>query len=291
MAEEIWDLLTLGSPPDWIDGQYVTVSLTIPPNTAPTAASGAVTIDEDTTYAFSVSDFNFMDADGDELRSVEITTLETSGDLKLDSADVMLSQEITRADIDAGKLTFTPAENANGPIYDSFWFKVSDGIDESSVHSVMSIVVTAVNDAPTAADNTVTTAEDTAYAFTVADFRFSDVDGDTLASVTITSLETDGDLELDGTDVEVDDEITKANIDDGKLTFTPDSGESGDDYATFDFTVNDGETDSVSAYTMTIDVGADANTAPTAEFSVVFDGRGHDVRVLGIGLQLHGRRR
>ena len=40
----------------------------------------------------------------------------------------------------------------------------------------MTINVTAANDPPTAADNRVTTAEDTPYTFTAGNFNFSDPD-------------------------------------------------------------------------------------------------------------------
>ena len=95
------------------------------------------------------------------------------------------------------------------------------------------------NTAPTAADKTVTTGEDRAYAFTADDFGFDDDDaGDTLASVTIVTVPSAGTLALDGTAVLADDVVTKAQIDGDMLTFT----------------VNDGTDDSASAYTMTIDV-------------------------------------
>ncbi len=51
-------------------------------------------------------------------------------------------------------------------------FVVSDGTLESSPASTMTVDVTAVNDAPTASGNTVTTNEDTSYTFTAADFNF-----------------------------------------------------------------------------------------------------------------------
>ena len=113
------------------------------------------------------------------------------------------------------------------------------------------------NTAPTGADKTVTTNEDTAYTFAAADFGFAAADaGDTLSSVKITTLESAGDLELDGTDVTVDQAITKADIDDGDLTFTPAANLNGTGYATFGFKVNDGKVDSTAAYTMTVDVTA-----------------------------------
>ena len=111
------------------------------------------------------------------------------------------------------------------------------------------------NTAPTAADNTVTTGEDRAYAFTADDFGFDDADaGATLASVTIVTLPALGTLALDGTAVMADDVVTAAQIDGDMLTFTPARDAHGDPYTTFTFTVNDGTDDSASAYTMTIDV-------------------------------------
>ena len=111
------------------------------------------------------------------------------------------------------------------------------------------------NTAPTAADKTVTTGEDRAYAFTADDFGFDDDDaGDTLASVTIVTVPAAGTLALDGTAVMADDVVTKAQIDGDMLTFTPARDAHGDAYTTFTFTVNDGTVDSTSAYTMTIDV-------------------------------------
>ena len=112
----------------------------------------------------------------------------------------------------------------------------------------------AANTAPTAANNTVTAVAGTAYAFEADDFGFMDADaGAALASVKIESLPAVGTLALAGTAVTLNEVVTKAQIDDGDLTFTPVDGASGTGYATFTFKVNDGTVDSASAYTMTID--------------------------------------
>ena len=122
---------------------------------------------------------------------------------------------------------------------------------------------TPTNTAPTAANNTVTTDEDTAYTFTADDFGFMDADaGAALASVKIVTLPTPGTLALDGTDVTLKQVVTKAQIDGDMLIFTPVAGASGDPYTTFTFTVNDGTDDSASAYTMTIDVTAAGGNIP-----------------------------
>ncbi len=117
------------------------------------------------------------------------------------------------------------------------------------------------NDAPTAADNTVTSNEDAIYTFAAADFNFSDADGDSMASVKITSLEVAGSLQLSGTDVVLDQVISRADIDAGNLRFIPAPDANGTGYASFGFSVNDGTVDSVTAYTMTIDV-TPVNDAP-----------------------------
>ena len=49
--------------------------------------------------------------------------------------------------------------------------------------------------------------------------------------------------------------VTRAELDAGKLVFSPVAGQFGDDYAAFDFTVSDGNADS-GQHTMTVDVAA-----------------------------------
>ena len=122
------------------------------------------------------------------------------------------------------------------------------------------------NTAPTAADNRVTTSQDTAYTFTTANFNFADTDaGDTLASVKIVTLPGAGSLTHDGTAVTVDQVVPKADIDASKLVFTPLFGGSGTPYTTFTFKVNDGTVDSAAAYMMTVNVTPAVPTSPDLE--------------------------
>ena len=101
------------------------------------------------------------------------------------------------------------------------------------------------------------TVQDTAYTFTADEFGFADADAaDTLASVKIATLPAVGALALDGTAVMADEVISKVDIDEGDLTFTPVPGATGDAHANFTFKVNDGRDDSANAYTMTINVTA-----------------------------------
>ncbi|MCF6768601.1 Ig-like domain-containing protein, partial [Thiotrichales bacterium 19S11-10] len=139
-------------------------------------------------------------------------------------------------------------------------YVVNDG-DANSNTITATINITSVNDEPSASDNTITTNEDTPYTFSASDFNFSDVDGDSLASVQITSLETVGDLKLNGTDVTLNQVIAVADITNGLLVFSSVLNANGASYDSFNFSVNDGTADSLSSYTMTVDVTA-VNDAP-----------------------------
>ena len=260
-----------------------------PANDAPTASDKTVSTFEDTAYTFAPAEFGFSDADaGDTLDHVKITALpvdsngNAQGALSLDGTEITSitpPQQVTLAALDGGKLTYTPPADANGEAFASFGFKVNDGEIDSASAYTMTIDVTPVNDAPTASDKTVSTFEDTAYAFAAAEFGFSDADaGDTLDHVKITALPVDtngnaqGTLSLDGTEITSitpPQQVTLAALDGGKLIYTPPVDADGEAFATtFSFKVNDGKVDSVSAYTMTIDV-APANDAPTASDKTV----------------------
>ena len=121
----------------------------------------------------------------------------------------------------------------------------------------------APNAAPTAADGTVTTDEDTAYAFDASDFGFADTDtGDGLASVRMVTLPGSGTLAVSGSAVSADQEVAASDLG-GNLTYTPAADEHGIGYASFRFRVSDGTAESASDYTMTIDV-TPVNDAPSA---------------------------
>ncbi len=173
-----------------------------------------------------------------------------------------------------GHIEFTPTLNFNGQA--SFTYTVQDngqtnGVDDFFTDTgTASFTVTAVNDAPTSTNDSVTTAEDTAVVLAIADFgTFADVDGDSLAAVAITTLPSNGALEWkNGADVWVgvtlNQSISSADITTGKLRFLPGQDENGNPYATIGFKVGDGFELSTSAYTLTVGVTA-VNDAPVAD--------------------------
>ncbi|MGD1716729.1 tandem-95 repeat protein, partial [Dapis sp. BLCC M172] len=235
----------------------ITIDVT-PVNDAPVAADNTITIEEDSSHRFAETDFSFDDIDGDTLASITITTLPTTGTLQLNETDVTANQIITAEDIP--NLVFTPEADGNGT-NTNFNFTVNDGTENSQIANTITIDVTALNDAPTAADNTITIEEDNSHTFTETDFSFDDIDGDTLASITITTLPTAGTLQLNEIDVTANQIITAEDI--PNLVFTPEADGNGTNYANFNFTVNDGTEESQTANTITIDV-TPVNDAPTA---------------------------
>ena len=241
-------------------------------NDLPTATNTTVTATEDTAFLFTVTDFGFEDVDtSDQLQSITFTTLASTGTLALNGSAVVSGQTISRSNISAGELTYEPLTNGNGSSYDSFRFTVSDGVSVSSSSAKMTIDVTAVNDLPTTADNTVIATEDTAFVFVVEDFKFADADvleTDQLQSITVTTLSSTGTLALNGSTVTVGQSISSKDIAAGVLTFTPLANANGAGYDSFQFTVNDGVADSLASATMTIDVTA-VNDLPTATDNTV----------------------
>src|SRR5258707_166053 len=134
-----------------------TVAITVSAvNDAPSGANGTVAILENATYTFAATDFGFSDPDaGDTLAAVRIDIVPGAGTLILaGSGPVTAGQVISRADIDAGKLQYTPAFNGSGSGYASVDFSVSDGTLFDAAPNTINIDVGWVNHAPTITSGT-----------------------------------------------------------------------------------------------------------------------------------------
>jgi hypothetical protein len=257
---------TRDSTPD-IGADEFDGSVDPPTNERPVAEASSVTTNEDTAKTFAVGDFQFSDAEGDSLASITISSLSlASGDtLRLGGNTVTAGQTITAAQIP--NLVYTPAANANGSGRSTFGFTVNDAGGLGTVAATMTIHVTAVNDVPVAQASSVTTNEDTPRAFAVNDFNFTDIENDSLVSITISSLSlASGDtLRLGGNTVTVGQTITAAQI--PNLVYMPAANANGSGRSTFGFRVNDAGLGTTSA-TMTINVTA-VNDVPVAQASSV----------------------
>jgi hypothetical protein len=238
-------------------------------NHAPTASDATLAAREDTAYTLSVSDFGFSDgSDGDSLSAVIIATVPLLGTLTLDGVAVHAGDSIDAVDIAAGKLVYTPSIDATGDDFSSLTFRVVDdggtasgGFDTSSTHA-LAFDVASVNDAPTAADNSLSLYEDVAYTFAPSTFGFSDNEAEdgSLSAVIITTLPSAGTLTLDGVAVQAGDAIDASDIAAGKLVYVPPADAYGDDLASLIFQVVDdggtdnGGVDTSGTYTITFDV-------------------------------------
>jgi large repetitive protein len=235
-------------------------------NDAPAGTDKTATINEDTNYTFSTSDFGLTDTSdipANTLLSVVITTLPSAaeGVLKLAGVAITVGQEISLANLTS--LTFTPTANLNGTDVGAFTFQVRDnggtangGINLDPIANNFSFNITAVIDVPTATNDIVITAEDTPVTFDVRT-NDSDADGDTL----IVSA-------INGTPISVGSPVSVTNgtvslLADGRLTFSPDTHYNGP--ANFNYTVRDpsGATASATA-SITISPVNDAPTSPVA---------------------------
>ncbi len=145
----------------------------------------------------------------------------------------------------APKLTYTPNKDYSGP--DSFTFTVSDGQATSAAATVV-ITVSAVNTAPVANAQEVSTEEDTPVTITLTG---SDPEGDALTFIILGQPSKGGLGAVDqGT---------------GKVVYTPNANANGPD--SFTFVVSDGELASAPA-TVTVNLGV-VNDAPVAKAQTV----------------------
>ncbi len=139
-----------------------------------------------------------------------------------------------------GLFTYKPNTGFSGT--DTFTYRVLDnkgGIDTGLV----TIVVNAINHAPAGTDATLTLTRDpdvapSATTLTAGNFGFSDVDGDDLAAVKITTLPAVGSLTLNNVPVTAGQVIPVADINSSLLKYAPPTNAFGL-VASIDFQVQD----------------------------------------------------
>jgi VCBS repeat-containing protein len=210
-----------------------TVSLNVTPvNDSPTAAGDSYSTAEDTALTVAAPGVlgNDSDLDNDTLSAVPVSG-PSHGTLALNAN---------------GSFTYTPAANFNGS--DSFTYRATDGALGSNLATV-TLTVTAAGDAPTAADDTYTTDEDTALTAAAPGVlgNDSDLDGDSLSAV-VDSGPAHGSLALNA---------------DGSFTYTPAADYNGTD--SFTYQASDGSlTSSPATVSLTVTAVNDAPTVTVA---------------------------
>ena len=207
-----------------------TVAITVTPSAdAPIAAGDSYTTAEDTPLTIAAPGVLGNDSDPDGTAPTAV--------LGVGPAHGMLTLNAN------GSFTYTPATNYSGP--DSFTYRASDGALTSALATV-AFTVTPSDDAPIAAGDSYTTAEDTPLTIAAAPGVLgndTDADGSALTAVLVAGP-AQGTLALNPN---------------GSFTYTPAATTSGAD--SFTYRANDGTMDSNVA-TVAITVTA-VNDAPT----------------------------
>jgi PKD repeat protein len=201
-------------------------------NEAPTANNDSDSTNEDTAVDVAVL-FNDSDPDGDAL---DVTTVgnPSNGSTSINGNDT---------------IRYVPDANYHGA--DSFTYSVSDG-NGGSDSATVSMTVNAVNDFPSAVDDTgITTARDTA--------------------VDIYVLNNDSDVDGDGLNISAAGNGAIGNVTDngGYLTYQPNPGVTGAD--SFGYSISDGNggSDSASVFVTVLA----PNLPPTASFTASCTGQ------------------
>jgi cysteine-rich repeat protein len=206
------------------DTAHVTVTVTAV-NDAPVAVDDAATTPEDTQATIPVATLlaNDTDVDGPTL-TVSAVGNPTNGTVMMMGANVI----------------FTPAANFTGTA--TFEYTVTDGTLSDT--GLVTVTVTAVDDAPVAVDDTATTAEDTAVMIPASTLLANDTDSDG-PTLTITAVgnAVNGAVALSAT----------------TITFTPAANFHG--AARFDYTVSDGTLSDTGTVVVTVTA---VNDAPVA---------------------------
>jgi cysteine-rich repeat protein len=209
-----------------------TLALTVTSvNDAPVAVADSAGLAEDGSLAIDVVG-NDGDADGDALTVTAVT------------APAHGTATITGAH----EVTYTPAADYNGS--DGFSYTVSDGAATAS--AAVAIAITAVNDAPIAAADSASLAEDASASLDLAG-NDSDVDGDALTITAVTAP-------AHGTAT-----ITDAH----HVLYTPAADYHGGD--AFLYTISDGTLTASAAVTLTVTSVNDAPVASAASASTFDD--------------------
>ena len=213
-----------------------------PVNTAPTAVDDPVTMYEDTVVTIVLT---ANDSDIDPINTIEVTDVTTPGN---GTAAIASGSTTT--------VTYTP--NANYNSSDSFVYTVSDGT--ATATATVTITITAVNDAPTAVDDSTSTAEDTAVDINVV---ANDTDPDTGDTVTISSYTSPS----NGT----------ASPSSTTFTYTPDANYNGSD--SFVYTLSDGTVTDTGTVTITVTAVNDPPTA-VADSAITTQDTAVDINVV-----------
>ncbi|MFY8297651.1 tandem-95 repeat protein [Pseudoalteromonas sp. SS15] len=216
-----------------------TVTLTITPVAdAPTTVNDTATTDEDTAVMINLL-ANDSDPEGDMVSSsTAIVTHPSNGSVSITN----------------GVATYTPTANTNGQ--DTFTYTVKDAANNTSEQATVTVTVNAVNDAPVAANKTISINEDAASEATNLRALATDIE-DTIPTgdLTVVTEPAKGSVSFDQSA--------------GTFIFTPNANEVGQD--TFTYTIQDSDGLTSNTATVTVNIGAVNDRPVVGDDSVTTD--------------------
>ena len=235
-------------------------------NDAPAGTDATVTAVEDTGYVLHRADFGFTDpADAPGANNFAAVSVgpTSAGTLTLNGVAITAATSVSVADLDAGRLVFTAAANANGAGYATLQFKVQDdagtangGADTDASANTLTFNVTPVNDAPVASNDAGSGNEDTTQTGNVL-ANDVDVDADVL---NVTQFVVGGVTYVAGATATLAGVGTLVIGNSGAYTFTPAANYNGP-VPVATYTVSDGNATATADLSLTI---TPVNDAPVA---------------------------
>ncbi|PQJ77892.1 tandem-95 repeat protein [Polaribacter porphyrae] len=225
-------------------------------NDLPTAADDAITIDEDSSNnTISVLTNDSFGGDGFADNASIIIDLENS------TGTAEASSNGTSSDPTDDVILYTPAENFNGT--DTFTYTIIDANGDEATATV-TVTVNAVNDTPTAKNDTIAVEEDsTNNSIKVTDNDDFGGDGANAGTISLPST-----TSTENGTLSVDNNATTTDPTDDKIVYTPFANYQGQDSFTYVITDADGDT---STATVTITVSSVNDVPVTANDDVTVD--------------------
>ena len=214
----------------------------------PPSSSGwvSIAVGYNTDYPFTIENFTtetspaYVDPEGDNLEYIKITTITTVGEVKLNGTAITADDTISNADLVAGNLTYTPANDADG-YTEIGYFTVSDEGSSTFTTTPQRFIMNVDNDVnsspATVGDGETDMIVGETFTFTRESLTtqlnppYSDPEGDIAENLWVITAPTTGELRLDGALVIDNEIISFTDIDSGLLTYYaseyPDGGIEG----------------------------------------------------------------
>ncbi|AZZ92667.1 tandem-95 repeat protein [Hahella sp. KA22] len=228
------------------------------------AALVSITVEAVNDAPVAVADVSSTNED--TLVTIDVAANDTDIDDAVDASTLALVATPSHgaAVLNAGKIDYTPAADFNGS--DSFTYTVKDESGALSNVATVIVNVVGVNDVPSAANDSVTTDEDTAVDIAVLD-NDVDVDGSLQAStVTIIATASHGSVSV--------------NTSTGVIQYEPTANFNGSDSFTYIVKDNEGAASNIATVAITVN---SVNDAPVAvdDAAMLLEDSAHTINVLG----------